>query len=133
MQVAEHYSWKQEAFLPKGGKFQFSRGNSHKPRKISQKTRKGWILKKLAPKSKLLDLNSTNLMLNSKKSCLDCTKKPDPSISYGLKLKHMTIKVLNDSGSSGDLLSVKKWSINSLTAKSVLAGEKLVATYSIST
>ncbi len=35
---------------------------------------------------------------------------PDPSISSGLKVKNKTIKVLLDSGSSGDLLFMKKGS-----------------------
>jgi hypothetical protein len=37
---------------------------------LSQKSRKGRIPKKLAPKSKKLELNRTNLMLNSKKYML---------------------------------------------------------------
>ncbi len=41
------------------------------------------------------------------KSCQDCTKKPDPSISYGRKVKNKTSRVLLDSGSSGDLLFEK--------------------------
>ncbi len=65
--------------------------------------RKGQILKKLVPKWKKLELN--------KKSRLNHAKKPDPSISYGLKVKDKTIRVLLDSGSSGDLLFVKKGSI----------------------
>jgi hypothetical protein len=85
-------------------------GNSHKSRNFSQKTRKGWLSKKLAPKSKKLKLNSNNFKPNCKKTCLDCTKKSDPSISYGLKVKNKTIRVLLDSGSSGDLLFVKKGS-----------------------
>jgi hypothetical protein len=59
---------------------------------------------KLASKSKKLELNSTNLELKSKKTRSDCAKKPDPSISYRLKVKNKTIRVLLDSGSSGDLL-----------------------------
>ncbi len=47
---------------------------------------------------KKLELNSTNF----------CAKKPDPSVSYGLKVKNKTIWVLLDSGSSGDLLFTKK-------------------------
>jgi hypothetical protein len=35
---------------------------------------------------------------------------PDPSISSGLKVKNKMIKVLLDSGSSGDLLFMKKGS-----------------------
>ncbi len=47
-------------------------------------------------------------MLNSKKTRSDCAKKPDPSVSSGLYVKNKTIRVLLDSGSSGDLLFVKK-------------------------
>jgi hypothetical protein len=72
--------------------------------------RKGCLLKKLAPKSKKLELNSINLWLKSKKPRPDCAKKPDPSVSYGLKVKSKTIRVLLDSGSSGDLLFMKKGS-----------------------
>jgi hypothetical protein len=39
-------------------------------RSLSQKSRKGWIPKKLASKSKKLELNCTNLKLNSKKDML---------------------------------------------------------------
>ncbi len=35
---------------------------------------------------------------------------PDPSVSSGLKVKNKTIRVLLDSGSSGDLLFMKKGS-----------------------
>jgi hypothetical protein len=38
---------------------------------LSQKSRKGWIPRKLAPKSKKLELNCTNLMLNSKNTHSD--------------------------------------------------------------
>jgi hypothetical protein len=71
---------------------------------------KGRIPKKLAPKSKKLELNCTNLMLNSKNTCSDHAKTPDPSISSGLYVKNKTIRVLLDSGSSGDLLFMKKGS-----------------------
>jgi hypothetical protein len=37
-------------------------------------------------------------------------KMPDPSVSYGLRVKNKTIRVLLDSGSSGDLLFIKKGS-----------------------
>jgi hypothetical protein len=80
--------------------------NSCGRRKFFQKTRKGWLPKKLASKSKKCELNSTNLKLKSKKTCH--AKKPDPSISYGLKVKNKTIRVLLDSRSSGDLLLMKK-------------------------
>jgi hypothetical protein len=49
-------------------------------------------------------------MLNSKKTRSDCTKMPDPSVSSGLCVKNKTIRVLLDSGSSGDLLFMKKGS-----------------------
>ncbi len=49
-------------------------------------------------------------MLNSKKTRSDCAKTPDPSISSGLYVKNQTIRVLLDSGSSGDLLFMKKGS-----------------------
>ncbi len=49
-------------------------------------------------------------MLNSKNTCSDCAKTPDPSISFGLYIKNKTIRVLLDSGSSGDLLFMKKGS-----------------------
>jgi hypothetical protein len=88
----------------------FLEENSHGPRSLSQKMRKGPIQKKLASKSKKSELNCTNLELNSKNTCSDCTKTPDPSISSGLKVKNKTIRVLLDSGSSGDLLLMKKGS-----------------------
>jgi hypothetical protein len=71
--------------------------------------------RKLAPKSKKIELNSTNSKLNCKKSCLDSTKKPDPSVSYEPKVKNKTISVLLDFGSSGDLLFVQKGSINHIS------------------
>jgi hypothetical protein len=57
----------------------FPEENSLTPRNLSQKTKKGWLLKKLASNSEKLELNNTNLKLKSKKTCSDCTKKPDPS------------------------------------------------------
>ncbi len=62
------------------------------------KKRKGQIPKELASKLKKLELNRTNLELNSKKTRLDCAKTPDPSVSSGLKVKNETIMVLLDSG-----------------------------------
>ncbi len=79
-------------------------------RSLSQKLRKGQIPKKLASKSKKLELNRTNLMLNSKNTCSDCAKTPNPSVGSGLYVKNKTIRVLLDSGSSGDLLFMKKGS-----------------------
>ncbi len=52
----------------------------------------------------------THLKLNNKKTHSDCAKPPDPSISSGLNVKNKTIRVLLDSGSSGDLLFMKKGS-----------------------
>jgi hypothetical protein len=62
-------------------------------------------------------------MLNSKNTRSGCAKTPDPSISSGLRekqnicilnnllsVKNKTIRVLLDSGSSGDLLFMKKGS-----------------------
>jgi hypothetical protein len=77
-------------------------------RSLSQKSKKGRIPKKLASKSKKLELNCTYLMLNSKNTCSDCAKMPDPSFSSGLYVKNKTIRVLLDSGSSGYLLFMKK-------------------------
>jgi hypothetical protein len=88
----------------------FLEENTRGSRSFSQKSRKGRILKKLASKSKKLELNHTNLMLNSKKTHSDCAKMPDPSICSGLYVKNKTIRVLLDSGSSGDLLFMKKGS-----------------------
>ncbi len=79
-------------------------------RSLSQKSRIGRIPKKSAPKLKKLELNCYNLMPNSKNTCSDCAKTPDPSVSSGLYVKNMTIRVLLDSGSSGDLLFMKKGS-----------------------
>jgi hypothetical protein len=88
----------------------FSQENTRGSRNLSQKSRKGQILKKLAPKSKKLELSSTNLMLNSKNTRSDCAVEPDLGNSSGLYVKNMTIRVLLDSGSSGDLLFLKKGS-----------------------
>jgi hypothetical protein len=74
--------------------------------------RKGRILKKLAPKLKKSELNHTNLMLNSKNTHSDCAKTPDSSVSSGLYVKNKTIRGLLDSGSSGDLLFMKKGPVN---------------------
>ena len=90
----------------------FLEENTRGSRSLSQKSRKGRIPKKLAPKSKQLELNCTNLMLNSKNTCSDRTKMPDPSISSGLYVKNKTIRVLLDSGSSSDLLFMKKGPVN---------------------
>jgi hypothetical protein len=88
----------------------FLEENTRGSRSLSQKLRKGRILKKLAPTLKKLELNCTNLMLNSKNTRSDCAKMPDPSVSSGLYVKNKTIRVLLDSGSSGNLLFMKKGS-----------------------
>jgi hypothetical protein len=88
----------------------------HKLRDISQIMKKGQILKKLAPKLKKIELNSTNSKLYYKKIAPKfSTRKPDLSIRYGLKVKNKTIRVLLDSGSSVDLLFVKKGSIKHIS------------------
>ncbi len=92
----------------------FPEVNACGPRNLSQKSRKGRILKKLASKSKKLELNHTNLKLNSKKIRSDCAKMHDPSVSSGLKVKNKTIRVLLESGSSGDLLFIKKGPVNTI-------------------
>jgi hypothetical protein len=99
----------------------FLEENSHGPRNLSPKTIKGQLPKKLAPKSKKLELNSTNLELKSKKTHSDCIKKPDPSISSGLKVKNKTMRVLLDSGSSGDFLFIKKGPVNTFPLQSGLS------------
>jgi hypothetical protein len=88
----------------------FPEENTRELRSLSQKLRKGQIPKKLVSKSKKLELNSTNLKLNSKKTRSDCAKTPNSSISSGLYVKNKTIRILLDSGSSGDLLFMKKGS-----------------------
>jgi hypothetical protein len=86
----------------------FLEENTRGLRSLSQKSRNGWVPKKLASESKKLELNCTNLMLSSKNTRSDCAKMPDPSVSSGLYVKNRTIRVLLDSGSSGDLLFIKK-------------------------
>jgi hypothetical protein len=53
----------------------FPEENTHGSRSLSQKTRKGRIPKKLAPKLKKSELNHTSLMLNSKNTCSQITPK----------------------------------------------------------
>ncbi len=86
----------------------FLQENTRGLQNLSQKLRNGWISKKLASKLKKLELNCTNVMLNSKNTRSDCAVGPDPGISSGLFVKNKTIRVLLDSGSSGDLLFIKK-------------------------
>jgi hypothetical protein len=45
----------------------FPEENTCRSRNLSQKSRKGWIQEKLASKLKKLELNQTNLKLNSKR------------------------------------------------------------------
>jgi hypothetical protein len=61
----------------------FLEENTRRSRSLSQKSRKGWIPMKLASKSKKLELNCTNSMLNSKNTGSKRAKMPDPSISSG--------------------------------------------------
>ncbi len=49
-------------------------------------------------------------MPNSKNTRSDCAIVLDPGVSSGLYVKNKTIRVLLDSGSSGDLLFMKKGS-----------------------
>jgi hypothetical protein len=88
----------------------FLQENTRGLQNLSQKLRKGRITKKLASKLKKLELNCTNLMLNSKNIRSDRAIVPDPGISSGLFVKNKTIRVLLDSGSSGNLLFMKKGS-----------------------
>jgi hypothetical protein len=95
----------------KGEGANFPEENTRGPRSLSQILRKGRIPKKLASKSKKLELNCTNLVLNSKKTHSDCAKMPHLRVSSGLKVKNKTIRVLLDSGPS-DLLFIKKGPVN---------------------
>jgi hypothetical protein len=70
----------------------FPEENSCGPRSLSQISRKGRIPKKVASKSKKLELNCTNLELNSKKTRSDHAKTPDPNVSSGLKVKNKRIR-----------------------------------------
>jgi hypothetical protein len=88
----------------------FPEENTCGSKSLSHKSRKGRIPKKLAHILKELELNCTNLTLNGKKTRSDHAKMPDPSVSSGLYVKNKTIRVLHDSGSSGDLLLMKKGS-----------------------
>jgi hypothetical protein len=92
----------------KGERTIFLQENTHGSGNLSQKSRKGRILKKVASKLKKLELNHTNLILNSKNTRSDHAVVPDPGVGSGLYVKNMTIRVLLDSGSSGDLLFMKK-------------------------
>jgi hypothetical protein len=107
----------------------FPEKNTRGWRSLSHKSRKGRIPKKLASKSKKLELKKcTSSKLNNKKTHSDCAKTPDPSVSSGLRekqnihilnnlsamtspiVRNKTKRVLLDSGSSGDLLFMEKGS-----------------------
>ena len=60
-----------------------------------------------APNSKKLDLNKSNLKQKYARSC-NRPAKHDRSASKKLIVKNKTIRVLLDSGSSGDLFCMKK-------------------------
>ncbi len=99
----------------------FLEENSCRSRNLSSKTSKGPLPKKLAPKLKKLELNSNSLKAEKQKPCPDCAKKPDPSVSYGLKVKNKTIRLLLDSGSSGDFLFMRKGPVNAFLLQSGLS------------
>ncbi len=96
--------------MPKGRKCQFPGGKYPRIEKPFSEIKKRPKTKKLASKSKKLELNCTNLTLNSKKTHSDCAKTPDPSVTSRLHVKNKTRRVLLDSESSGDLLFMKKGS-----------------------
>jgi hypothetical protein len=73
----------------------FPEENTRGSRSLSQKSRKGRIPKKLASKSKKLELKCTSLKLNSKNTHSNFAKTPDPSFSSGLREKQ-NIHILNN-------------------------------------
>jgi hypothetical protein len=73
----------------------------HGLRSLPLKMRNGRLPKKLSSKLEKLELNSTNSKLKSKKTCSDCTKKPDPSVSPGLKVKLGSCLTKGQVGMSG--------------------------------
>jgi hypothetical protein len=68
-------SGNEKPFRHKTESAEFLEENSRGPRNLSQKTRKSRLPKKLAPKLKKIELNSTNLELKSRNTCSDCLKK----------------------------------------------------------
>ncbi len=96
--------------MPKAGKDQFPGGKFPQIEIYFSQNKKDQLPKKVALKSKKLKLNHTNFRLKIKKTRSDHTKKPDPSISYRLKVKNKTVRVLLEIGSSEDLLFMKKGS-----------------------
>ncbi len=93
----------------------FFAGKSLWVKNLSEKKRIGQISKKFAPTSKKLELNNTSSKLKHAKAHLNWAKKPDPNVSYGLKVKSKTTRILHDSGSSGDVLFVQKGSIKHIS------------------
>jgi hypothetical protein len=83
----------------------FPEENTSGLRSPCQKSRKGPIPKKLVPKSKQLELNCTNSML---KIHAQIAPKRLIQVLAPDYVKNKTIRVLLDSGSSGDLLFMKK-------------------------
>jgi hypothetical protein len=115
VQIAKCWFRKQEALLPKDRKSQFPEGKFPRFEKPFSENKK-----KLVPKLKKLELNSTTLKLKSKKKCSDHAKKPDPSVSYGLKVKNKAVRVLLDSGSSGSFSWKKGSSKHIFVAKQIV-------------
>jgi hypothetical protein len=72
-------------FRQKAERADFLEESIHGSKSLSQTLRKSQ--KKLASKSKKLELNRTSLMLNSKNTRSDLAKTPDPSVSSGLYVK----------------------------------------------
>jgi hypothetical protein len=99
------------SFLPKRRKVPFFQREipTYQETLLRNQEKAGYPLK-VVPKLKKLELNCTNLELNSKKTHSDCAKTPDPIVSSGQKVKNKVISVLLDSGSSGDFLFMKKGS-----------------------
>jgi hypothetical protein len=96
--------------MPKGRKCRPLGGKFPWIRKPFSENKKRLVPKEISTQIKELEPNSTNLKFKSKKQRPDCAKKPDPINSYGLKFKNKTMRVLLDSGSSRDLIFMKKGS-----------------------
>jgi hypothetical protein len=91
----------------------FPEENTRGSRSPSQKSRKGQIPKKLASKSKKLELKCTSLKLNSKTTCSVPAKMPDLSVSSGLREKQ-NIHILNNLSGMTSALKVKNKTIRVL-------------------
>ncbi len=74
-----------------------------------------WKIDELALHSKKLVLNQAKLGQNSAKKRLTRATKPEISASRRLTVWQKTIRVLLDSGSSGDLLFLKKGSSKNIS------------------